>query len=331
MLPVLVLLSAGHAAAEGHAPEASPIARNLCPPTTVRSPATESSTPLVVRRWVCLLQADALKALPDKGYDTVVMDYSRDGTERTRYTAAEISRLRTRGYRNILAYLSIGEAESYRYYFDARWVDRAGEPSSNAPCWLGRLNPNWPGNYKVQYWSEEWQQIVLGYLGRIVSEGFDGIYLDIVDAFEYWSTPGSGESTIVDKRKAAEYMMQFIERLAAYARARNPDFHIVIQNAESILAFDTDGRFLSTIDGIGVEDLYYNERVPENSQWIDSRIRFLNIIRNAGKPVMVIDYVYAGSMSDRLVRDFIGRTEADGYIPYPAWKDRRLDRVTPTR
>ncbi len=55
----------------------------------------------------------------------------------------------------------------------------AGQPTSAAPCWLGRTNPDWEGNHKVQYWSEDWQRIVIDYLDRIIADGFDGIYLDI--------------------------------------------------------------------------------------------------------------------------------------------------------
>ena len=301
---------------------------SLSQPTGFSATPSQAETPLLVSRWACLLQADATKSIPANRYDTVVIDYSRDGTEQGRYSATDLANIRALGVRNILSYLSIGEAESYRYYFNQSWVDSKGGQTDSAPAWLGRLNPDWPGNYKVQYWSEEWQQIILGYLGHILDAGFDGVYLDIVDAFEYWATPGNGERFTVDEKDTAAYMMHFIERLAAYARRRNPDFHIVIQNAERILDFDTNGEFLRTIDGIGVEDLYYNGRVPESAEWTSARRGELDRFVAAGKPVMVIDYVYAGTPTDSRVRSFIARATADHYVPYPAWSDRRLDRVS---
>jgi cysteinyl-tRNA synthetase len=37
---------------------------------------------------------------------------------------------------------------------------------------------------------KEWQDIIFGdadgYLDRIMNAGFDGVYLDIIDAFEYF-------------------------------------------------------------------------------------------------------------------------------------------------
>jgi cysteinyl-tRNA synthetase len=56
--------------------------------------------------------------------------------------------------------------------------------------WLDKENPEWAGNYKVKYWAEEWQRIITGnrdsYLRNITDVGFDGVYLDIIDAYEYF-------------------------------------------------------------------------------------------------------------------------------------------------
>jgi cysteinyl-tRNA synthetase, unknown class len=102
------------------------------------------------------------------------------------FTLADIEQLKTKqngGQRLVVCYLSIGEAEDYRYYWQEAW-------SSSHPDWLELENPNWEGNYKVQYWAQGWQEIIFGndssYLKRIVAAEFDGVYLDIVDAFEYF-------------------------------------------------------------------------------------------------------------------------------------------------
>jgi cysteinyl-tRNA synthetase len=42
----------------------------------------------------------------------------------------------------------------------------------------------------VRYWDKTWQNIIYGnndtYLKKIIDAGFDGVYLDVVDAFEYF-------------------------------------------------------------------------------------------------------------------------------------------------
>ena len=125
-----------------------------------------------------------IESVAATNYDVVIMDlFFNDGTA---FTAAEVERLKHKangGKRLVICYLSIGEAEDYRYYWQSSW-------KRHKPAWLSRENPSWPGNYKVCYWCSEWQEIICGasdsYLNRILNAGFDGVYLDIVDAFEYF-------------------------------------------------------------------------------------------------------------------------------------------------
>lgn len=116
-------------------------------------------------------------------YDVVIMDLFHEGDP---YTSAEIQQLKTKnngGTRLVVCYMSIGEAENYRYYWQPGWT--TGNPS-----WLGAENPDWPGNYKVNYWDTGWQAIIFGnddsYLAMVIDAGFDGVYLDLIDAFEYF-------------------------------------------------------------------------------------------------------------------------------------------------
>lgn len=125
-----------------------------------------------------------IEALSDTHYDVIIMDlFFKDGTA---FTADEIERLKQKangGQRLVICYMSIGEAEDYRYYWQSSW-------KRHKPVWLDRENPSWKGNYKVRYWCSDWQEIICGagdsYLNRILAAGFDGVYLDIVDAFEYY-------------------------------------------------------------------------------------------------------------------------------------------------
>jgi len=102
------------------------------------------------------------------------------------YTSEEIDKLKTKPNGNkrlVVCYLSIGEAEDYRYYWQSGW-------KTDKPGWLELENPDWEGNYKVKYWDNTWQQMIYGkpdsYLDKIMCAGFDGTYLDLVDSFEYF-------------------------------------------------------------------------------------------------------------------------------------------------
>jgi cysteinyl-tRNA synthetase len=276
------------------------------------------------------LQGASASSIEATAFEIAVIDYSRDGEESGRYSDAEMVLMKSGG-RKLLAYLSIGEAEEYRYYFDPHWVSLIdGQPTSAAPCWLGRTNPDWEGNYKVQYWSEDWQRIVIDYLDRIIADGFDGIYLDIIDAFEYWGDRDNGEGYWIEEALAAERMIGLVGRIARYARVDKgrPDFYVIPQNGERIFNYDSGNKYLDTISGIGIEDLYYDGTSAIGAAVTAERKVMLERVKSAGKPVLVVDYVDRGSRPPEvIVGNFRSKAATDGYIPYAARTNRELDEI----
>ncbi len=122
-------------------------------------------------------------AVKSTNYDYIIMDLFFDGQE---FSVAQIEELKQKangGKRLLICYMSIGEAEDYRYYWNDDWAN-------NHPLWLEKENPNWPGNYNVRYWEDDWKNIIFGndysYLDKILNAGFDGVYLDIIEGFEYF-------------------------------------------------------------------------------------------------------------------------------------------------
>lgn len=128
--------------------------------------------------------AGFVETLDNTWYDCLIID--RIGPDDEPLDVADIHALQTKPNdtrRRVVAYMSIGEAEDYRDYWNPDW-------EADPPDWLAEENPNWPGNYKVRYWMPEWQNLIFGsdtsYLGKIQSQEFDGVYLDIIDAYEYF-------------------------------------------------------------------------------------------------------------------------------------------------
>lgn len=130
---------------------------------------------------------DFISALDATNYDAFIIDFfDYNGNA---ITANDVKKLQTKpnGHKRlVISYMSIGEAEDYRYYWKSEWKKRKKQPE-----WLYGENKNWKGNYKVFYWMADWQNIIFGqtdaYLDKILNTGFDGVYLDIVDAFEYFN------------------------------------------------------------------------------------------------------------------------------------------------
>ena len=124
-----------------------------------------------------------IDSVKTKNYDVILMDLFLNNTA---FTAAEIDQLKTKangGKRLVIAYMSIGEAEDYRYYWQSTW--KVGNPP-----FIVAENPEWKGNYKVQYWNADWKSIIFGndnsYTKKLLNSHFDGAYLDIIDGFEYF-------------------------------------------------------------------------------------------------------------------------------------------------
>jgi len=278
-----------------------------------------------IQSFVYQLQNVDLDALGKTRFDLVVMDYSRDGSDAEQFTAAEISALQNSsgGAKKVLAYMSIGEAETYRWYWNPAWdVNEDGQPDSGAPAWLGPSNPDWPGNYKVRYWDSQWQTIVFGsatsYLDRIIDAGFDGVYLDIIDAFEYWGPDGSSG---LNRASAPQEMVDLVKAIAQYARVTRgrPDFMVFPQNGEALAAYPD---YVQTVTGVGKEDTWYLDNDLQSASETAEVLENLDIFRDAGKTILVIDYVTQAALIDA----FYTKAADRGYIPYAT--GRNLDALT---
>lgn len=266
----------------------------LVPPET--SPPRAGIAIGDARTWGYQLQNIDARFIPD-AVDVLVVEYSRDGRHAMPRGAIDALRRRRDGSaRIVLAYLSIGEAESYRDYWDPRWV---GAP----PDWLGAENEAWHGNYAVRYWDPAWQRLILGtprstmtvvgrlegllerrrpYLEQIVSAGFDGVFLDRVDAYE----------KVAARRASAKAdMIAFVAAISAYAKARLPGFLVVPQNAEELLS---DAGYRAVIDGVAKEDLFFGEAgdgVANPPPSTRRSIALLNRAKADGRPVFVVEYI----------------------------------------
>lgn len=234
--------------------------------------------------WHYQLQKLDVDRLAASTADLLVIDHSRDGTGNGALTAAEVARLQLKpngGRRPVIAYLSIGEAEEYRFYWRPEW-------KAEAPPWLFAENCRWPGNHLVRYWMEPWKDIIFrgdaSYLTRILDAGFDGVYLDRIDA--YWDL----RERYPDGRRE---MIAFVLELAAAARARKPGFLVIAQNAEALL---DDARYRDAIDAIAKEDLLHG--VAATGQRNDASLIAwstgqLKLLAADGKPIFAVEYLRA--------------------------------------
>ena len=293
------------------------------PPVAAERPsgsAPVSSELSQINDFLYQLQDLDLKAVGESRYDLVVMDYAANGTADTEYSAGEIQALRESpgGPKVLLAYMSIGEAEDYRFYWQDGW-------GVGNPKWLDAENPNWEGNYKVRYWEEEWRQLIFDYTDRLIAAGFDGAYLDIIDAYQYFTEQGAPDRGASEERdeSPSQRMADLVAAIASHAKAEDPDFLIFPQNAPELA--DIVPEYLDYVDGIGQEDIYYgyDEGGVATPASVTAELeRRLDRFGERGKLVLTIDYATAVDSAD----DAYARSIANGYVPFVT--TRELDRLT---
>lgn len=131
-----------------------------------------------------------VQALAASNYDLLILDAYYGDSPLTGQEVELLQRKPSGARRLVAAYMSVGEAEEYRPYWQEDWRE-------NPPEWLWQRNEDWEGNFRVRYWQKAWQDMLMGepgsYLDIILSAGFDGVFLDVVDVFYAFESLSNGE------------------------------------------------------------------------------------------------------------------------------------------
>ncbi len=240
-------------------------------------------------------KSEAVKRLAQCRRDWLVLDAGWDTDPASRWTKDELTQIRrAHPGRKILAYLSIGEAERYRSYWQASW-------DKERPPFLLSENPDWPGNYRVRYWMEEWQSLVLRQVDRLMSQGFDGLYLDKVDSYEDFEFDAKSGDWIDHRKNRAtgrtfrSDMIAWVQRVADRARRVNSRALIVPQNGAPLVDADDYRR---TISGIALEDLWTNGRRRQPPKMVRRRMGHVRPLLAMGKSVLCIEYAVAPQLRE---------------------------------
>lgn len=312
----------------GTAAKTSSPAKQTSAPSVHASPATpvmqqQARQPALgaVKSWGYQLQDLDIARAATSPFDLLVIDYTKDGSDETRLTSTEIERMKRKpdgSRRIVLAYVSIGEAESYRPYWDASW-------KKHRPDWLLRENPEWKENYAVCFWHPGWQDLMCGrpdaYLDRIQAQGFDGLYLDKCDVFE--DLERHEKKAAAARPDMQRDMVAFVASISRQLKARDPNFLIVMQNAESLVEY---ADLLAAIDGIAKEELIYGIDAPEKKNAADEIAYAKSCLDRAkanGKAVFVVEYLNARDKTAKAVEQI----QSWGFVVYIAPKDRDLKRL----
>ncbi len=151
----------------------------------------------------------------------------------------------------------------------------------------------------MKFWDPGWQTLIFDYVDKIVAAGFDGVYLDKVDEFEDMGHP--------------DEMVEFVGRIAARVKAKNPAFVVISQNGDGLLP---KKKFRDIIDAFAREDLFFGEDddgKPNKPNSIKESIEQLKVFAGERKPVFVVEYPKNDGQAKQALADiaalgFIGHT-----------------------
>lgn len=268
-----------------------------------------------VKSWGYQLTGAKIEEAAGAPFDLLVVDATTGLAADRHFQPKEVAALKRKSdgsRRVVVSYLSVGEAEDYRpEYFTAEYM------TEDAPDWLMHENKDWKGNRIIQFCTEGWQQTILGDengrsvyndidpspLYRLIELGFDGVYLDRVDVYQEIGKQCPNADT---------KMVDFVARLAAHARKRNPNFLVILQNAEDLLK---QPKMVAAVDAVAKEGLFNTWTTASgvvsatSTQWSIER---LSIAKKAGRPVLVVDYPKNRAGADASVK----RINELGFIPY---------------
>ncbi len=325
-------------------------------PTRSAAVSTAPQTPLAsVKSWLYLisvnLKPETVAQIRDSRHDLVVLDFIPSERSNTRYPMADvIAQLHNAPHpKLVLAYIDIGQAEEYRTYWQPGW-------GIGNPDWIAGDDPDeWEGNFPVAYWREEWRNIWLGpngYLQAIVDAGFDGVYLDWVEAYSDDNVRTVARRDGVNPRRE---MVRWVGDIAQFGRARRPDFLVVAQNAAELVELD---EYVAIIDALAQEQTWFDGAadddppgdcpLPRTSaeknstayrqslspgclKMYDNRqstlhmsseeyLYHLTMARDKGKPVFTVDY----ALKPENVASVYQMSRSLGFIPFVS--NRHLDR-----
>jgi cysteinyl-tRNA synthetase, unknown class len=257
------------------------------------------------------LGPDQQKKIAASPYDVVIIDYEHEAVKsETPLTKAEVQGMQKKpdgSRRLVMAYFSIGEAETYRGYWKPEW-------NKTKPSWVGKENKEWKNNFLVKYWEPEWQKIVYAFADKVLDAGFDGFYLDRVDAYYYFGDSADMRNKMVD----------FVSKLTTYIRSKKPDAMILGQNAEELL---DRPEYVKAIDGIAKESLYYGIPGPDKANPKDDISHsgaLMTKARKAGKAVYCVEYLKNTGNIDSAKK----RMDEQGFVLYVA--NRGLAELNPS-
>ncbi|MFA4873955.1 MAG: endo alpha-1,4 polygalactosaminidase [bacterium] len=240
-----------------------------------------------VRSWLCFY-GSAFPKTKVRAYDLYIFQPA---------SHPDLTPLKENGGKT-LGYISVGEINK-------------SEPNFKKISDEGLLleeNKDWPGSFRVDMRSSRWLEFILAELiPEILSQGFDGIFIDTIDVAEYLEGTKKMDGAV---QKAAQLIKEIRKRYPSIAIVQNNGLFLLDEVGESI-------------DALAVEDVFttydFKKRryEPAAPQWTEERISRLKLFQTRfDKPVLSLDYLKSSNTKE--INAISKKARDEGFVPYIA-------------
>jgi polysaccharide biosynthesis protein PelA len=214
----------------------------------------------------------------------------------------------TRPGRDVLAYLSLGEIEQNRSYFQ----------TAKAEGILLGENPDWRGSFYVDLRRERWQRRVVEQLvPAVLAAGFTGVFLDTLD-----------DPAALERQDLQTYrgMTAAAVNLVRRLRESFPKIRIMVNRGYEL--FPAIAPFVDILLGESVYTTYDAEHkgyIRVSAAQYEQQVHLLKQARTANPKLKICSLDYWDPAGRKEVRRIYQVERTNGFAPYVA--TRELDRV----
>ena len=273
--------------------------------------STILNTTIVNADWVLYTNGPNLDEIMNSNASLFIIDYSSDGTDKKAFTKTQIGNLRNSG-KTILAYLNVGAAESWRYYW--KKLDKG--------IILSPLQ-GWQGEYYIKYWYDSWISIVKEYLGKIVNAGFDGVMFDWVNIY-------MSQTLQIDTKKSQRDLKYAMADTLRKVVSTYPNLKYAFVNGDDLLVEFPD--LIKYVRYVVVESVFFsNLKSKVGTQEFENRIKTLTALTQQNVIVLSVEYIDNGNPLDKenasRIKDYIRMCKGYGFLYYIAKSNQKLDTI----
>lgn len=246
-----------------------------------------------------------------KEADNVVIDYSKDGTDKSAFKSEDIQLLKNAG-KKVFCYMNFAVAEDWRFYW--KYIDKS--------IILGPLE-SWPGEYYVKFWYVEWYKVITDYMKRILSARFDGVALDWINIYENDALQKLTGKSLNNLKYA---MVENIKKVTNDF----PNLEYALVNGEDILLEFPELQ--KKIRYVIVESLFFNNSilVTNTKSYIQRLGKLLELVKS-GITILSVEYIDNGNPFDvknaERIKTYLELSKKYGFKHYIARIDMKLNVV----